>query len=130
MTKKIGVARALVILGALVLFLSAAAHTFGAYPKVAQALAASNLTPTLKRALGAVFILAGWNWFATGLLVLLVAVRASPSRQLILYLGAAIMAEVCLTLVMMGPFIGNELLGTAGVLVIAGALSLPAQIKA
>lgn len=121
MSHKNGLARVLIIVGAAVLFLSAAVHTFAAYPKVAAAISASNLSPTLKSALRTVFILVGWNWLAIGLLALLTALRAGTSAKLlILFLGASVLVETGLSLAMMGVFLGNELLATAAVLLLAG----------
>jgi hypothetical protein len=125
MSRRNGVARFLIILGAGVLFLSAALHTFAAYPRVAAAVSGSNLSPTLKAALRTVFLLVGWNWLAIGLLALLIARLAGTSRKLlVVLLGASILVETGLSLAMMGVFLGNELLATAAAPLLAGGLSL------
>lgn len=125
MKNKNGLARLLIILGAVVLFLSAAVHTLAAYPRVIVAVSASNLSPTLKSAFRTVFILVGWNWFAIGLLALLTALRAGQPRKLLpLFLGASILVETGLSLAMMGVFVGNELLAAAALLLLAGGLLL------
>jgi hypothetical protein len=125
MSHKNGLARFLIISGAGVLFLSAAIHTFAAYPRVAAAVSASSLSPTLKAALRAVFLLVGWNWLAVGLLALLIGLRAGASRKLlVILLGVSILVETGLTLAVMGVFIGNQLLAAAAALLIAGGLLL------
>lgn len=122
MNNKNALARFLIISGAVVLFLSAAVHTFVAYPRVAAAVSVSNLSPTLKAALRTVFILAGWNWVAIGLLALLIALHAGTPRKLLaLFLGASILVEAGLSFAMMGVFVGNELLAAAAALLLAGA---------
>jgi hypothetical protein len=123
MSHKNGLARFLIISGAGVLFLSAAVHTFAAYPRVAAAVSTSDLSPTLKAALRTVFLLVGWNWLAIGLLALLAALCAGTSRKLlVIFLGASILVETGLSLAMMGIFVGNELLAAAAALLLAGGL--------
>jgi hypothetical protein len=125
MSRKNGLARILIILGAGVLFLSAALHTFAAYPRVAAAVSGSNLSPALKAALRTVFLLVGWNWLVIGLLALITALRAGTSRKLlVVFLGASILVETGLSLAMMGVFLGNELLAAAAALLLAGGLLL------
>lgn len=125
MNNKNGLARLLIILGAVVLFLSAGVHTFAAYPRVVVAVDASNLSPTLKAAFRAVFILVGWNWLAIGLLALFTALRTGkPGKLLALFLAASILVETGLSLAMMGVFVGNELLAAAAALLLAGGLLL------
>jgi hypothetical protein len=119
------VARYLVIAGSLMLFASAGIHSFAAYPSVSAAIDASNLVPIMKTALRTLFILAGWHWFVMGLLALLAVLRAWPSRKPIaIFLGVALVGETLLTLAMIGPFIGDEMLGAAAVLVLAGGVLL------
>ncbi|HVO47933.1 MAG TPA: hypothetical protein VMT29_16535 [Steroidobacteraceae bacterium] len=121
MSRKNNLARSLIILGAIVLFLSAAMHCFAGYPRVAAAVSESNLSPVLKVAVRTTFLLAGWNWLAVGVIALLAAVRVIPGgRLLILLLGASVAVETALSLSMMGPFIGDELLGAAAALLLAG----------
>jgi hypothetical protein len=128
MSHKNGLARFLIIAGAGVLFFSAAVHTFAAYPRVTAAISVSDLSPTLKAALRAVFLLVGWNWLAIGLLALLAALRAGTSHKLlVVLLGASILVETGLTLAMMGVFVGNELLAAAAALLLAGGLLLRSQ---
>jgi len=135
MSHKNGLARFLILLGAGVLFLSAAVHTFAAYPRVAVAVNSSNLSSTLKAALRTVFLLLGWNWFAIGLLALLTTLRTGTSHKLmVVLLGASILVQTGLSLAMMGVFVGNELLAAAAALLLAGGLllrdpGLPARAK-
>jgi hypothetical protein len=115
------VPRLLVIGGAVLLFLGAAIHVFAAYPHVAAALSSSNLSSQLKPALQSVFLLAGWDWLALGVLAL-IALRATAGRKLLLvFCGVTVLVETAITLAFIGPFLGNEMIGTAAILILAGA---------
>ena len=114
----------LVIGGAVLLFLGAAIHTLAAYPHVAVAVASSNLSSQLKAALKSVFLLAGWDWVAIGVLALF-ALRATAGRKLLLvFCGVTILVETVITLVLIGPFLGNEIIGAAAIFILAGAALL------
>jgi surface polysaccharide O-acyltransferase-like enzyme len=117
------VARILVTLGAIVLFASTAIHSAAAYPKVSGALSASNLSAPLKAALRAVFLLVGWHWVVIGVVALLAVFRETKLRKiLVLFCGVAVLVETGLTLAFIGVFLGNELIGSAALLILCGGL--------
>jgi hypothetical protein len=115
--------RIVVAISSIVLFASAAFHSLGAYPKLASALAASNLDPPLKAALRAIFLMVGWDWIVIAIIALVAAFTETSLRKLlVLFCGVAVLVETGLTLAMIGFFIGNELIGSAAILMIAGGL--------
>lgn len=112
-----------VIAGALVLLASAAVHTFAAYPRLCAALGASNLGSSLESALRAVFLLVGWEWIVIAVIALLAAFNESKLRKvLVLVCGVAVLVETVITLRFIGVFLGNEMIGSAAVLLIIGGL--------
>jgi hypothetical protein len=116
-------ARILVALGAIALFASAALHSIAAYPKVSPALSASNLSAPLQAALRAVFLLVGWDWIVVAVVALLAAFTETKLRKvLVLLCGVAVLVETGLTLAFIGVFLGNELIGSAALLIICGGL--------
>jgi hypothetical protein len=105
--------RVFVVLGSVVLIASAALHCFGGYRMLSLALSASNLNPGLQAALRVVFLSLGWHWVVAAIVALLAGLTETRLRKiLILLCGFA----------MMGFFIGNELIGSAAVLLICGGL--------
>lgn len=113
----------LVAIGSLVLFASAALHSIMAYPKVSQALTASNLSAPLQAALRAVFLLVGWDWIVIAMIALVLAFTETKLRKLVvLFCGVAVLVATGLTLAFIGVFLGNELIGSAAVLIIVGGL--------
>ncbi len=116
-------AQILVLIGAIVLFASAALHSMGAYPKLSTQLAASNLKVSLQAALRAIFLLVGWDWLVIGTIALLAAfTRTRLRKALVLLCGFAVLVQTVVTLAFIGVFVGNELIGTAAVLLIVGGL--------
>ncbi len=116
-------ARILVAMGSLVLLASVAVHSLGAYPRLSTALSASNLNAPLQEALRAVFLLVGWDWIVIATVALLAAFTETKLRKmLVLFCAAAVLAETALTLAFIGVFVGNELIGSAAVLLLAGGL--------
>lgn len=116
-------AQILTTLGSIVLFASAALHSLAAYPKVSPALAASNLSAPLQAALRAVFLLVGWDWIVIGIIALVAAFTETKLRKiLVLICGFAVLVETGLTLAFIGVFVGNEMIGTAAVLLIVAGL--------
>lgn len=113
----------LVAIGSLVLFASAALHSIMAYPKVSGALTASNLSAPLQAALRAVFLLVGWDWIVIAMIALVLAFTETKLRKLVvLFCGVAVLVATGLTLAFIGVFLGNELIGSAAVLIIVGGL--------
>jgi hypothetical protein len=116
-------ARILVALGSVVLFASAALHSLAAYPELSTALRASNLAARLQGPLRAVFLLAGWDWIVIAIAALLAAFTETKLRKiLVLFCGVAVLVETALTLAFIGVFLGNEMIGSAAVLLIIGGL--------
>jgi hypothetical protein len=117
-------ARVFVILGSLLLAASAALHCFAGYSKLASpALAKSNLDPRLQAAFRVVFLSLGWHWFVTGVVALLAGITETRLRKtLVLFCGLAVLLEAGAGASMMGFFIGNEMIGTAALLLVCGGL--------
>lgn len=116
------VARILVALGAIVLFAITAVHS-AYYAKLSPALSASNLSTPLQAGLRAVFLLVGWDWIVIAVVALLAAFTETKLRKvLVLFCGVAVLFETGLTLAIMGVFLGNEMIGSAALLIICGGL--------
>jgi hypothetical protein len=112
----------LVVSGAILLFVGTAIHTLAAYPRVSAAITAAALRDPLPAALRAVFLLAGWDWFAIGVLALM-ALRATHWRRiLLLFCAGTICGETLITLALIGPFAGNEIIGSAAFLILMCAI--------
>ena len=117
-------AKILVVLGSVVLFASTAVHSL-AYLRLSRVLAASNLSAPLQSALRAIFLLAGWDWVVIAVVALVAAFTATKLRRpLVLICGVAVLFETGLTLAFIGFFIGNELIGSAALLILCGGLLL------
>jgi hypothetical protein len=116
-------ARVFVILGSLVLFASAAFHCFAGYSMVFPMLSASNLDPGLRAAFRVVFLALGWHWLLTAIVALLAGLTETRLRKkLVLLCGLAVLLEAGIGASMMGFFIGNEMIGTAALLLVCGGL--------
>jgi len=116
-------ARAFVILGSVVLLVSAALHCFGGYTKVFPLYAASNLNPRLKQASQVVFLSLGWHWVVTAVVALLAGLTETRLRKvLVLTCGLAGLIEAGVGASMMGFFIGNESVGIAALLLVCGGM--------
>jgi hypothetical protein len=114
-------ARACVILGSVVLFASAALHFAGGYTQVFPLYNSSNLSPRLKLAFRVVFLSLGWHWVVTGVVALLAGITETRLRKaLVLICGLALLIEAGMSAMIMGFFIGNELIGTAALLFVFG----------
>jgi hypothetical protein len=116
-------ARVLVVLGAIVLFVSAAAHSV-AYLKVfSPAIWASNLQATFQSAGRVAFLLMACDWIVIAVVALVAAFSDARLRKaLVVICGLAILAEAGLTVAFIGLFIGNELIGSAGLFLLVGGL--------
>lgn len=116
-------ARVFVVLGSLVLFASAALHTFAGFSALPQWLASSNLNPSLQAALRVVFFSLGWHWVLTAIVALLAGLTETKLRKmLVLLCGLAVLLEAAVGASMMGFFIGNELIGAAALLLVCSGL--------
>ena len=115
--------RILVALGAIVLFASAVLHSVGAYPKVSSAMSASNLSARLQGPLRAVFLLVGWDWIVVAVVALVAAFTETKLRKvLVLLCAVAVLVEAGITLAFIGVFLGNEMIGSAALLILCGGL--------
>ena len=113
----------LVILGCLVLLASAVLHCVGGYTAGFPALRASNLDPRLQAAFRIVFLSLAWHWVVTAAVVLLAGLTQTRLRKpLVLFCGLALLLEAAAGAGVMGFFIGNEILGTAALLLVCGGL--------
>lgn len=116
-------ARILVAIGSVVLFASAGLHSLAAYPTVSTALGASNLSARLQGPLRAVFLMVGWDWIAIGIVALLAVFTETGLRKILVLLCAvAVLGETAITLAYIGVFLGNEMIGSATVLLLVGGL--------
>ena len=116
-------ARIFAVLGSVVLFATAALHWLGGYSQGFPALNASNLSPELQTGFRVVFLSLGWQWFITGIVTLAAAVTETSLRKmLVLFCGLAMLLEAGVGARMMGLFIGNEMIGTAALLLVCGGL--------
>jgi hypothetical protein len=116
-------ARLLVALGSFVLFASAALHGVAATRLAFPALAASNLSPALQAAFQVMFLSATWHWVVIAVIALAAAFTETKLRKfLVLVCGLAVVVEAGVGASMMGLFIGNEMIGTGGLLIALGGL--------
>lgn len=117
------VARGLVTAGSIVLIVSAVLHALGGVKVGFPALRSSNLAPGMQAAFRVVFLSLGWHWLVLAAVVLLA--NSSPGRMrraLVLLCGVAVLIEAVVGAGMMGLFIGNEMIGVAGLLLVCGGL--------
>ncbi|MFZ0701082.1 MAG: hypothetical protein WAM80_04445 [Candidatus Acidiferrales bacterium] len=116
-------ARAFVVLGCLVLFVSAVLHCIGGYKEGFPALNASNLDPRLQVGFRVVFLSLAWHWVITAVVALLAGFTQTRLRQvLVLFCGLAVLLEAAVGAIMIGFFIGNEMMGTGALLLVCGGL--------
>ena len=65
----------------------------------------------------------GWDWIVIAIVALLAAFTETKLRKiLVLFCGVAVLVETALTLAFIGVFLGNEMIGSAAVLLMAGGL--------
>ena len=116
-------ARVLVILGCVVLFASFALHSFAGFSQVFPALDASNLNPRLQAAFRVIFLALGWHWLLTAIVALVAGFTETKLRKtLVLVCGLALLLEAGVGASMMGFFIGNEMIGSAALLLVSAGL--------
>jgi len=119
------VARILVILGTVVLLLSVTLHTFASQKVAFPALAASNLSSGMQAALRVVFVSVGWHWLVIAVVTLIALFAQSRAgKMIVLVCGLATLLEAVGGAFSMGIFIGNEMIGAAGLLILLGAVLL------
>ncbi|HTU35603.1 MAG TPA: hypothetical protein VMF66_17495 [Candidatus Acidoferrum sp.] len=124
MNGKNKVARWLVGLGCLVLLASSILHCL-AYVKFSRpAVAASNLPATLQSVFSVAFLSMAWSWLVLAIIVWLAAFHETQLRRpFVLICGFAVLLQAIFTLPFVGLFIGNELIGAASLLIIAGGFA-------
>ena len=116
-------ARILTTMGSVVLFAAAILHFFAGYSAGFPALAASNLAVGLQMAFRVVFLSLAWDWILFGFIALVAAFKAAGARKaLVLVCGLGVLIEAVAGAAIMGPFIGNEMIGAAAVLIVIGGL--------
>jgi hypothetical protein len=117
------VARILVALGALVLIAAALLHCIAAYPKVSDAVGASNLGAALQRALRTVFLLVGWDWIVIAIIMLISAFTVTKLRKVIVLLcGFALLMTAAVMLRLLGWFVGTDMILASAFVSICGGL--------
>ena|SRR5438105_5744663 len=127
MSKRNQAARTLVILGSGVLFVAVVLHCL-AYMKFSPGVGASNLPPALQSVARVGFLAMPWDWIVIATIALVATFGETRLRKaLVLICGLAILAETALTLGFVDFFIGNELLATAGVLLLCGGIAFDTQ---
>lgn len=123
MNRRNRAARILVTIGSIVLFASATLHLYGGYRIGFPALAASNLKVGLQAGFRVVFLSLAWDWILLGIVALVAAFKAAAARKaLVLVCGLGVLIEAVVGAAIMGIFIGNEMIGTAAILIIIGGL--------
>lgn len=116
-------ARVFVVLGSVVLLVSAAFHCFAGYKQGFPALTASNLNPDLQVAFRVIFLSVAWHWLVITIIALVTAFTQTRLRKvLVLICGLAVLLEAAVGATAMGLFIGNEMIGAAGLLIVCGGL--------
>jgi hypothetical protein len=120
------IAQALVILGSLILFVSAPLHGFGGFRAVFSVLGGGNIPPHVMGALKVVWLMVSWHWVAIGAIALVVSfARTAPRRAVVLLCGLVTLLDAVGGFVAVGPFIGDELLSVAAVAILAGVVLFP-----
>lgn len=134
MNGRTNAARWLTGLGCFVLLASALLHCI-AYVKVSSpAVAASNLPPTFRSVFTVAFLSMAWSWFVLAILAWLAAFRETELRRpIVLICGFAVLLQAIFTVPFIGFFIGNEMIGAASLLMIAGGFAFapaPSRVEA
>ena len=119
----------LTVLGCVVLWASTALHLIAAYPRVVSGATASNLNPGLQSAFRTVFLLVGWDWIVTGIIVLIASFSATKlGKVTVLICGLSLLGHTAITVRFVGWFVGSDMILAAGLLIFCGgALLQPAS---
>ena len=123
------IAQAIVILGSVVVFVSAALHgTFG-YQGVVGALVSAKVDPGVIGAEKAIWLIVSWHWIVICVLALVASFgRAAPRKAILLLCGLAVIVDAIAAYAGVGLFIGDELLAIAGVAILTAAAIFPSPI--
>jgi hypothetical protein len=125
MKKRARLAQILIAAGCLIVLMGAGLHLTAGYPKLSAALTPSNLDTGLKNALRAVFLMIGYSWIMTAVVILIAGFTETRIRKaIVLFCGCTLLLQIPLWVGLMGWFIGNEMFAIAGVLIVCGGLLL------
>ncbi|HUX66301.1 MAG TPA: hypothetical protein VMV31_02305 [Terriglobales bacterium] len=98
-------------------------HWIGGVTVGFPALNASTLDAALKAAFRVVFLSLGWHWIVVAMVALLAGFAETKLRKVyVLLCGLAVLLEAVVGASMMGLFIGNEMIGTAALLLVCGGV--------
>jgi hypothetical protein len=121
MTTRRAVSRILVTLGCVVLLMAAAVHCLAYLKFAAPAAHASNLSIGLQSVFEIAFLSMAWNWIVLALIVLVVTFgEARLGKPITLICGFAVLIQAVCTVPLVGFFVGNEMIGSASLLIIIG----------
>jgi hypothetical protein len=109
---------------AAILLIAVALMHLSDHSKDLGAVGASNLRPSLKGAVRALYFLAGCNWIAIAIILLVSAfTRTNLRSEIVLFFGFALLVNMVLMLVFMGWFIGTGMVLASALMVLcAGVL--------
>ena len=111
----------LVAIGSVMLMAAAALHFRGGHSAGFPALAASNLDVRLQSVFRVVFLSVGWDLILFGIIAAVAAFKAAAgARTLIVLCGLGLLVQTVGGAAVVGIFIGNELTGSAAILMIVG----------
>jgi hypothetical protein len=117
------VSHTLITLGCVVLLVAAALHCLAYLRFSAPAVHASNLPIAVQSVFEIAFLSMAWSWIVLALIVLVVTFReARLGKPIALICGFAVLIQAVFTVAKVGFFIGNEMIGTASLLIIIGSL--------
>jgi len=121
------IAQVLVALGSLVLFAACALHGIFGYRGVFDALRGTTAPQDVVRGLKAVWFIIAWHWAVIGIVALVAAFSRSQLRRVIVLMcGIVVMADAAGMYAALGVFIGNEVIFTSALMLLAGAALFPA----
>lgn len=111
------------VLGATVLFVTAAVHSIAYQKFFSPTVGASNLPALFQSAGRVAFLLMACDWIVIAVVALVATfVDTRLRKTLVLICGLAVLAETAFTAAFLGFFIGNELIGSAGLFLLVGGL--------
>lgn len=117
------VSRGLVILGCVVLVVSAVEHCLAYVNFSGPAVRASNLPAGLQSVFEIAFLSMAWSQIVLVIIALVVTFAETRlSKPIGLICGFAVVIQAAFTVPLVGLFTGNEMLGVAAVLIIGGCL--------
>jgi hypothetical protein len=113
--------RTLVTLGCILLVVAAGIHCLVYQEFTGAAVDASNLPIPLQSVFEVAFLSMAWSWIVLALIALVVTFgEARLGKPIALICGFAVLIQAVFTVPILGFFIGNEMIGAASLLIIAG----------